>query len=378
MIRLSSFCLLLALFVACKPKAPKQTASAAADSTVSTPSPNAAPAFYKRLRGTIAGQPVTLHLMKTGPRAYSAWYAYDKNAIPIQLYFDPSDSAALRFSEYVQADTDHTIRGQLTEEGHFTGEWSGGKKSYPFDLHADNDSSVLFDVYTCSDSVTLFPGRSYSPTGYATNTIVWPSGGADETALAALRKALTPNNAASPEPAAFVRQPVDTFLRDYKSVRDDADTNELKKGGGMSWNWNSQSASNVVWNTWPLVVIENADYAFTGGAHGNHGSFYTTIDLAGGKILKKEDVFKAGYEKQLGAALEKSFRKKYNVPAKQPLNQTYLFDNHIAPNDNFFITPTGVCFNYTPYEIGPYALGQVSLFVPFAEIGNYVQEAYLR
>ncbi|AWO01640.1 hypothetical protein DLD77_07995 [Chitinophaga alhagiae] len=368
----------LALLFACQSPGQRQPAAGQQDdSTGASATPPAPSVYYKRLKGALAGQPVTMHLIRTGPAAFDAWYAYDKQGIPIQLFHNVTDSTQLSFTEYTTPDEDNTFKGILSANDTYKGTWAGKNRSYDFELREDTTGAVLFQVFTSADSVRLLPTHPKSPLGLAVCSMVWPVGGADGPSLALIKKALTPLGAPE-EPEKIVRQPIDTFLRDYKAVRDDVDTSELNKGTGASWNWDAQTETRVVWNTWPLLVLEHADYSFTGGAHGNYGSNYTVLDLARQKVLQVSDVFKPGSGPALGAALEKAFRKKYAVPAKDPLNKRYLFEPHIQPNNNFYITDKGAVFNYMPYEIAAYAVGQITLFVPFEEVKNYVNEAYLK
>lgn len=370
------FFMLLTILAACQPATPGQQAGVQDSIGTSIPHP-APPAYYRRLKGTVAGQPVTMHLIKTGPAAFEGWYAYDKQGIPIQLFHNIDDTVQLSFSEWGTPEGgDNTFKGTLSADGAYKGTWSGNNKTFDFDLKADDTGAVLFDVFTFSDSVRLLPANPNSPLVVAASTAVWPAGGADTAALTAIREALTPKGIPE-DPEKIVREPVASFLKEYDVAREEVDTNELKSGIGASWNWEAQHAVRIVWNSFPLVVFENSDYAFTGGAHGNHGSSFTVVDLAQKKKLTLGDVFKPGYKAVLGRALEQSFRKKYNVPAGEPLDQQYLFDKHIAPNDNFFITDKGVVFCYTPYEIAAYAVGQITLFVPFGEVKSHVNEAYL-
>lgn len=366
----------LTMLTACQPNASQRQAGR--QDSVSAPATKPNPSvYYKRLKGSLAGQPVTMHLIRTGPNAYDGWYAYDKQGIPIQLFHNSTDTAQLSFTEYTVPDEDNTFKGQLSGDGTYKGTWAGKQRSFPFELKEDNTGAVLFDVFTSSDSALLLPANPKSPLGMAMASLVWPVGGADEATLETIRKALTPTGAPA-RPETIVRQPVDTFLRDYKAAGDDVDTNALNSGTRASWNWSAQTRTTVVWNAYPLLVFEYADYSFTGGAHGNWGSTFTVMDLAQKKVLHTDDVFKPGYKPALGAALERSFRKKYAVPAKEPLNKQFLFEPHIKPNDNFYITGKGAVFTYTPYEIAPYAVGQITLFVPFEEVKNYVNEVYLK
>ena len=208
----------LALFSACQPQTPGQQEAANDSAAINTAAqPGIAATFYKRLKGTLAGQPVTMHLIRTGPASFDAWYAYDKQGIPIQLLQQTDDTTGLSFSEYTTPDANCTFSGSLSSGGDYKGSWTGNGKTYDFDLKTDNTGALLFDVYAGTDSVLLLPANPKSPMGMATATLVWPSGGADEAALRAVKKALAPANLSEP-PEKLVRQSIDTFLRDYKAV----------------------------------------------------------------------------------------------------------------------------------------------------------------
>lgn len=361
-------CLLVsvALLVACR-QSPKKPAAQQEDTAVVTVT-----TFYKQLKGTLAGQPVTMHLIRSGEHAYEGWYFYDKVGDPIQLVNQPDSGNKITLLEYSSQDDPNTFYGRLSADGHFTGTWKSAKTQYDFDLKEDYTQAVQFNIFTFSDSVTLFYNNPKSPMGIASASIVWPVGGADEAALNVIKQVIASSGNTN-DPELLVKAPVDTFLQFYKNSRDDADSNAL----GASWNWSTQTDTRVVWNEYPLLVLENAEYAYTGGAHGNWGSGFHVIDLSKKKELKLNDVFKPGYKVPLSAALAKSFRKKYKLPANEPLDKQFLFSKTIAPNDNFFLTNKGVVFNYTPYEIAAYAVGQITLFIPFEDVKTIVNEAYL-
>lgn len=349
---------------------------------MSAPSEKASPSataktFYRQFKGAVAGQPITMNLIKYEDQ-YEGWYYYDKIGDPIRLFPQQDSTGRIVLIENTSPDDNNTFTGKIDAAGHFTGTWKNSRKRYDFDLRENNTNTVQFNVFGFSDSASLFPANPKSPVGTASSAIVWPTGGADDEVLKVIREAIAPHTKYADKPELIVKIPVDTFLRDYKSNRDDVDTNEINNGMGASWSWNTASKIQVVWNQPPLLVLEYADYSYTGGAHGNYGSNFVVIDLSKKKILKPNDVFKPGFKAALGAALEKSFRKKYNVPASEPLNKGYLFDKHIEPNENFFITAKGVVFNYTPYEIAAYAMGEINLFVPFEDLKSVLKEGYIQ
>ncbi|MBO9572818.1 MAG: DUF3298 domain-containing protein, partial [Chitinophagaceae bacterium] len=108
--------------------------------------------------------------------------------------------------------------------------------------------------------------------------------------------------------------------------------------------------------------------AYTGGAHGNYGTTFTVISLAKNKKLKLSDIIPESKQPQLNQLLEKNFRLQYNLKPTDKLTEGGLFENSIKANDNFYVTGKGIGFNYTPYEIGPYVMGEINIFIPFTDL----------
>lgn len=368
--------LLLAL-AACQ-QGPKK--DAAADSTTSatsasTPSPAT---WAKRFKGTLAGQPVTLLLQNAGAGEFRGWYVYDAHGEPIDLrpdYGETRTDDSIIVNEGYTED-DGVFRGTLSADGHFKGKWANAKNSFDFDLAENNDSALIFSMVTYADSAKLLPDNPNSPTATGTAYTVWPTAGSGEATVTFLQQSLAPGLKAGQLPTALLKSGVDSFFANYKSSAAGVDTAGMNDG--PSWRWSTQSGSVIAWNQWPLLAIENWSYDFTGGAHGNGGSNFSAWDLARQKKLTPADVFKPNYKPTVAAALGKAYRKKYKVPANQTLEQAGLFVKQIEPNDNFFLTSHGAVFSYTPYEIAAYAAGQITLFVPWADVQAVVKDEYRR
>jgi hypothetical protein len=140
---------------------------------------------------------------------------------------------------------------------------------------------------------------------------------------------------------------------------------------------NSQSAQLMIAYSSPkLITLAHHSYSYTGGAHGNYGTGFTSVDLIANKKLKLSDILNEAGLKQLPKLLEKKFRTRYGLSDKEELTAGGLFENKIEPNENFYVTGKGIGFNYVPYEIGPYAMGEVNLFIPFTELNAYLQAGF--
>lgn len=349
------------VFVSCGKKTKQQT------ETSKIPDPTKTAFYYLHLKGTVGTESVTMDLIKSGPWIFRGYYTYDKIGEPILLWGSPDGDRVFLY-ENTDRDEERLFSGKLDSLGHFTGKWRGKGTSYPFDLKPDLREVVPFDVLYAADSVDLFPGNPNTPNGQATNSIVWPAAGADEATAAFVRNCITdgkPINDANK----YLLKDIDSFLVTYKVNEKDLDTT-----GGIpaTANWAADADMKVVWNQYPLLVLEYFSYEFTGGAHGNYGAHYQVLDLKKKKILKPEDFLKPEYKTELIPELEKSFRKIYKMEDGDRL-ETMLLTKEIVPNDNFLVTDKGIGFSYTPYEIGPYALGQVTLFVPYKNIKSLLK-----
>ena len=141
----------------------------------------------------------------------------------------------------------------------------------------------------------------------------------------------------------------------------------------------SEEQSNrlmIVYQSKNILTLANYSYSYTGGAHGNYGTHYSSLDLLSKKILKLDDVLTTAGQANLPLLLKKYFRKNYNLDANDSLKEAGLFEEKIKPNNNFYITGKGIGFSYSPYEIGPYAMGEINIFIPFSELKTSLQPAF--
>jgi hypothetical protein len=119
-----------------------------------------------------------------------------------------------------------------------------------------------------------------------------------------------------------------------------------------------------------LFVMGLRRETYTGGQKGSAGLAYAVIDLAQKKVLGPGDFLAAGWEEKLPALLEKSARASLGVAAGLPLSGVGFSGEEIAPNGNFFVYSGGIGFHYTAGEIADAALGDLSITVPLADLGE--------
>lgn len=337
------------------------------NTSVTVPNLTTTPYYYVHLKGTLGDEPITMNLIKSSPWLFKGFYTYDKIGEPITIWGSPDDSKIV-LNENTDRNEERFFTGHIDSSGTFKGIWRGKGSSYPFTLKADFNDAIGLDVYYATDSVKLLPNHPASPVGEASNSIVWPSSGMDEATATFIRQCIAEGRSVS-NVHQFVRRDIDSFLLTYKTGAAYMDTTD---GIPLTANWAADADMKVVWNHYPLLSLEYFSYEYTGGAHGNYAAHYQVLDLEKKKILTPEDILKPEYKTALIPELEKSFRKAFKLDEDANIAEM-LLQKEIKPNNNFYLTEKGIAFSYTPYEIGPYSLGQVTLFIPFKDIKSLLK-----
>jgi len=130
--------------------------------------------------------------------------------------------------------------------------------------------------------------------------------------------------------------------------------------------------SNVYYNSRGYFTLGYTFFTYTGGAHGNYGTTLVTYDLKNKNRLRKNDVFKAGFEEKLLPILEKKVRERFELEPGQSLS-VVLFEEDLPLTDNFGLTEEGILFNYPPYEVAAYAAGEIELLVTYEEVKDVLK-----
>ncbi len=50
------------------------------------------------------------------------------------------------------------------------------------------------------------------------------------------------------------------------------------------------------------------------------------------------------------------------------LNMGFFNIDEIAPNNNFWMNEEGIHYAYNQYEIAPYSMGVIDIFIPYGEL----------
>lgn len=152
------------------------------------------------------------------------------------------------------------------------------------------------------------------------------------------------------------QQSLEKFEKDYKDLLNETEGEPFST---MPWNITQTFKIDTTLISYIQLECSYADY--TGGAHGNYGTSKFIIDRTTGKQLTVSDLVTS--TRELNKLVEKYLRKAYKIPNGQRLDEFGLFENAIEANNNFYFDAKNntLCFDYNPYEIGPYSMGMVSV-----------------
>jgi len=134
------------------------------------------------------------------------------------------------------------------------------------------------------------------------------------------------------------------------------------------------------------VVLNNASifsfiqffYEYTGGAHGNSGAKYNSLDAKTGDKLGLADLFSEDEIEALTVMGEKAFREEQEIPDDKTLRESgYEFEDGFYLTSNFLINDSSIVFYYAPYEIACYAMGDSSFELSFDAIRVKIPNAKL-
>jgi hypothetical protein len=140
-------------------------------------------------------------------------------------------------------------------------------------------------------------------------------------------------------------------------------------------NWESAIVMTCQYNASKLLAIAIEQMAYTGGAHGISSSTHVIIDLDKNEEVKLTDILKMDTA-IISAVLDSAARDLFKLAPGDSLSSLLLV-NTIPPSPDFSIAPEGLLFYYQPYDIGPYSMGTICLYVPFVRLQGLVDPKFV-
>ncbi len=139
-----------------------------------------------------------------------------------------------------------------------------------------------------------------------------------------------------------------------------------------SWEYGEETAVKAV--SANIIVIQQDQWEYTGGAHGNSNTKYFVIDLVNKKRIFIDDIIKNQASPSFSMLIENSIRDQFEIKSDVPLSEIGFFEDSIKLSEDFFINAEGIGFQWDKYEIAPYSMGQIEIIIPYALINDFLTD----
>jgi hypothetical protein len=122
----------------------------------------------------------------------------------------------------------------------------------------------------------------------------------------------------------------------------------------------SSVKSNIIYVSDRFASFRFFFFEYSGGAHGNYGSNFLNYDVQNNRVLSLKDIFIPGSDAKVIDAIKQGLCNKFNVDSVAQLPEELSLDQLYITNI-FYLSENTINFVYQPYEIGPYAMGEIEV-----------------
>jgi hypothetical protein len=173
-----------------------------------------------------------------------------------------------------------------------------------------------------------------------------------------------------------VNQRMDDFIQDFKENQAEFKKMDLK----FASKWLSEININVLLNNGYFISYQIDETNFTGGAHANVWKRFYNFSVKNTTKLTLDDIFLENYEGPLSKIAENYFKKAVGLSTNTNIEETdFEFESgafELSPH--FALQKDALHFYYNPYDLGPFALGEVSFSIPYVEIRPLLHQNIVR
>lgn len=337
--------------------------------------------FYKRYSGTIAGKPVVAHLQRWNGILYGT-YQYASFGRTISLHVNPdadenADIVLLEQSGDIPQNEQPSWHIQISNQG-IQGQWQSadGKTQYPIALKENYpDGSIHLKAVFKEDSALLIAEKPRGAHATSTYEFLMPEENASSTFLTnTIISCLAPQFSSAVSIEEALRKKDEAFFADYRKLNEELYRNMHSEEATFSFNYTDEQRMSVLYNDNNWLVAECFTATYTGGAHGNYFSTYANIDLSQQKLWSLTEI--VSDTNQLLPALNDAALLYFQSKPGENVGSRMLVEQ-VPVTSNFFLSGRGITFVYNPYEIASYADGQVSLFLSYSSILQFLTPAFI-
>lgn len=328
--------------------------------------------FYKHFTGKVNDKEVVMDLMYDGSTFYGYHY-YTADKVLLEVNGD-IQTGYIVLDELLNRNEIGKFKGVISDGAYF-GDWidSSGETKYRFELKENYDNNAYAFSYTYfedSAKAALKDG-GFNAATYQTYLLAPLK---DDKVL--MKELAITYYADSTKPISFVseKDAADSYFKEFKEEMKETEKNDIS----ALTPYEQLFRHEVILNTERLLVMGMGIYFYNGGAHGMGGSSYFNYDKTAQREIMVEDVVNLSEKEKLKALLLTALKTQYELPLNKPLNESGFLvkDEELKIPDDFYIRPDGVAFMFPVYEIGPYAMGEIDVFVNYKDLKPYLNPGF--
>lgn len=127
-----------------------------------------------------------------------------------------------------------------------------------------------------------------------------------------------------------------------------------------------------------VLSLFGSQVSYQGSAHPNQVAISATYDLVNGKALEFSDILTEDYSAQqltqliidtLSIRADSLYSDYTNVI-------TDRFSGEYTAIESWYLSQTGLCLYFSPYDIAPYSMGTITAEIPYAKLNGILKDDY--
>ena len=148
--------------------------------------------------------------------------------------------------------------------------------------------------------------------------------------------------------------------------------------GTYSYYYSSFQSYNVMRADSQVISLRSYNNDYAGGIHGDYAYYGTTFDTMTGEELKIQDIVAdmPSFRHQATKDIDKYLQENYSDGLFEDYQDTVEQIWEGEDGFNWYLNESGIMVTFNPYVVGPYAMGAVTVPLPYSSYASYLNPNY--
>lgn len=148
--------------------------------------------------------------------------------------------------------------------------------------------------------------------------------------------------------------------------------------GTYSYYYSSFQSYNVMRADSQVISLRSYNNDYAGGIHGDYAYYGTTFDTMTGEELKIQDIVAdmPSFRHQVTKDIDKYLQENYSDGLFEDYQDTVEQIWEGEDGFNWYLNGSGIMVTFNPYVVGPYAMGAVTVPLPYSSYASYLNPNY--